>query len=261
MTMQLLVGRKYIVAGGSSGIGAASARAFVRHGASVACLDVNEDAGRALASELAENARFLRCDVQSETDVDSAVDEAVEWLGGLNGVVDVAGIQEVIPAAELTVADWDRTLNTHARGTFLVNRAAFRHLRHTGGRIINTGSGVANQGQRNGVRGGDAHYAAAKAAIMAWTRGIAREWGQYGITANTIVPATWTPMYERLRDNMDAATLAAHDAQYEIMIPISGRLGDPDDDFAPAVVFLASDMSHYITGQVLAVNGGLLMYG
>jgi NAD(P)-dependent dehydrogenase (short-subunit alcohol dehydrogenase family) len=236
-------------------------RAFVREGAHVASLDFNDEVGTAAAAEIGDAVHFIHCDVTDKDLVDAAVDEAVAWLGGLDGVVDIAGNHIVAPASELTPEELDKTLRSHVHGTVYVNQAAFRHLRETGGRIINTGSGVAPLGQRRGSMGGDAHYAAAKGAIHAWTRGIAREWGPFGITANTVVPAAQTPMYRALRDSMTPEMLAVHNASMAMEIPIGGALGDPDTDFGPVVVFLASDMSRFVTGQVIAANGGLYMFG
>lgn len=260
----LLQNKRAIVVGGASGIGAATARAFAREGARVAVLDIADDKGQSVASALGESAMFARCDVMSRSSVFSAFDIAATWLGGLDVLAHLAGINQRVAAEAITDDDWQRMMDNHARGTMLSNQAAFGYLKDHGGRIINTGSGAAIQGQpAMGVEDvlGEAHYAAAKGAIMAWTRGIAREWARHGITANSLIPAGWTPMYQQGRDQMSREAVAAHDAFLETAIPLRGRLGDPDEDVAPAVVFLASDLSRFVTGQALAVNGGLLMIG
>lgn len=260
----LLQDRRTIVVGGASGIGAATARAFAHEGARVAILDIAEVAGSDAAAAIGDRATFVPCDVMERASVFKAFAKATAWLGGLDVLAHLAGINQRVPAEAITDEDWSRMMDNHARGTMLTNQAAFAYLKDHGGRIINTGSGAAIQGQPAlGVKDavGDAHYAAAKGAVMAWTRGIAREWARYGITANSLVPASRTPMYERGRSLMSPAALATHDAFMEVALPLGGRLGDPDRDLAPAVVFLASDLSRFVTGQVLAVNGGLLMIG
>jgi NAD(P)-dependent dehydrogenase (short-subunit alcohol dehydrogenase family) len=133
----------------------------------------------------------------------------------------------------------------------LVNKAVFPHMKADGGAIINFAS-------QAGVRGepGSGHYAASKAAVIAWTRTIADEWGPRGIRANVVAPAVWTPMYDDFRQALNQDELADHDQQLRRVIPLGGKLGDPRRDLAPALVFLASDASRFITGQTLAVDGG-----
>jgi NAD(P)-dependent dehydrogenase (short-subunit alcohol dehydrogenase family) len=94
---------------------------------------------------------------------------------------------------------------------------------------------------------------------MAWTRTVAVEWARFGITVNSVVPAMWTPMYDEHRARMTPDELAQHDAIMKMRVPVGGKLGDPDADLAPVMVFLASDDSRFITGQIIAVNGGIGM--
>ena len=117
-------------------------------------------------------------------------------------------------------------------------------------------SGAAIRGQRGG-----AHYSAAKGAVMAWTRTVAQEWAPYGITVNAVLPAIWTPMYDSYRSHMSPEQLAMHDRGMQFAIPLGGRLGDADQDLGPVMVFLASEMSRFITGQAVAVDGGMVMLG
>lgn len=144
--------------------------------------------------------------------------------------------------------------DVNARGTLHTNQAAFPHLREHGGRILNFASAA-------GVMGlpGCAHYSAAKAAVLGWSRTIAKEWAGYGITVNALAPGMWTPMYEAHRARLDAQQLKAHDEMMARAIPLGGRLGDPDRDMAPVLVFLLSDGARFITGQTLAVDGGLMI--
>ena len=108
---------------------------------------------------------------------------------------------------------------------------------------------------------GAAHYSAAKGAVMAWTRTVAQEWAPYGITVNAILPAIWTPMYDAHRARMTEEERALHDLQMQYAVPLGGRLGDPDRDLAPVLVFLAGDGARFITGQAIAVDGGMVMLG
>ena len=103
-----------------------------------------------------------------------------------------------------------------------------------------------------------AHYSAAKAGVIAWTRTIAHEWGRHGITAVAVNPAMWTPMYQEHRDRLSPEELAEHDRKKLEQIPLGGRLGDPTRHIAPVLVFLVGDRSRFITGQVVSVDGGMV---
>jgi NAD(P)-dependent dehydrogenase (short-subunit alcohol dehydrogenase family) len=94
---------------------------------------------------------------------------------------------------------------------------------------------------------------------MSWTRTVAAEWGHHGITVNSVVPAIWTPMYNEYRARLQPDELAQHDAGMRAHVPIGGKLGDAEQDLGPVMVFLASDDSHFITGQIISVNGGIGM--
>jgi NAD(P)-dependent dehydrogenase (short-subunit alcohol dehydrogenase family) len=247
--------RRIVVTGGARGIGASTVRALVREGAAVAVLDVLVEAGEELVATVEGPGRafFLRCDVGRRADVEQAFRTAVDDLGGLDGLVHVAGVETRAPAEDLTDDDWDRVLDVSLRGAFLTNQAAFPHLVEAGGgRVLNFASGAGMD-----PFPGAAHYSAAKAGVVAWTRTVAHEWGRHGITCNSVVPAMWTPMYDATRAHLDAGQLAAHDAFMAARIPLGGRLGSADDDLAPVLVFLLSEASHFMTGQVVCVDGGL----
>lgn len=247
-------GTRIIVTGAASGMGAAMVRAYAAAGAQVAALDRDEEGGEALVAEVGAQARFLPCDVSDKASVDGAFAAAASHLGGLDTLVHAAGIAPGAPAESIDADEWDLVFSINARGTFLTNQAAFRLLREEGGRILNFASGAGVSGQP-----GKAHYSATKGAVVAWTRTIAKEWGRYGITANMLLPAISTPMYARTRSLMSEAALAAHDARLAAEMPIDGRLGDCDRDFVPLMLFLAGDGARFITGQMFAVDGGLLM--
>jgi NAD(P)-dependent dehydrogenase (short-subunit alcohol dehydrogenase family) len=252
-----LDGRRIVVTGGAQGIGASAVAAFVREGAAVVSFDILEEVGaesaRAADADGPGRARFVRCDVSSRTSVDEAFSTAADHLGGLDALVHVAGVERAAPAEEITDEDWELTLGVNLRGTFLTNQAAFRYLKDEGGRIVNFASGA---GLYPYLRG--AHYSASKAGVIAWTRTIAHEWGRYGITAVAVNPAMWTPMYQSHRDRLTPDELAAHDAEKAVKVPLGGKLGDPDTDLAPVLVFLVGDGARFITAQIVTVDGGMV---
>lgn len=254
MSTTPLQGKRIIVTGSARGIGASALRAFTNAGARVASLDVADEAGLAGAAALGSAVRYIRCDVSRRAEVKEAFAAATDWLGGLDALVNIAGVERAAPAEAIDEADWDLMFDVNARGTLNTNQAAFPFLRERGGRILNFASAA-------GVMGlpGCAHYSAAKAAVLGWTRTVAKEWARYSITVNALAPGMWTPMYEAHRSRMNADELVAHDAMMAKAIPLGGKLGDPDRDMAPVLVFLVGDGARFITGQTLAVDGGLMI--
>lgn len=246
-----LANKKIIVTGAARGIGASATRALAAAGAMVTGLDLSgppaDTAGTGVFA-------YEACDVSSRESTRAAVDQAVAAMGGLDVLIHAAGVQRYTPAEAITDEEWDLVVGVNARGTMIANQAVFPHLKDRGGRIVNFASAAGALGLR-----GCAHYAASKGAVLAWTRTIAQEWGPYGISVNAIAPGMWTPMYDATRAGMTPEQLEAHDRGMAMMIPLGGRLGDPDADMAPVLVFLASDASRFITGQTLAVDGGLMM--
>ncbi|MCU1612723.1 MAG: oxidoreductase [Frankiales bacterium] len=247
-----LDGRRIIVTGGASGMGAGLVERFPGLGADVVSMDVTADEGARIAEKA--GARFLRCDVTDPVSVESATAEAVGLLGGLDVLVHAAGIAPGSPAESTPFEMWNRVLTVNATGTFLTNQAAFAHLREAGGQILNFASAA-------GVSGlpGKAAYAASKGAVVAWTRTAAQEWGRYGITVNAIAPAIWTPMYDTTRASMTPEQLADHDAFMARAVPLGGKLGDVERDFVPVMAFLAGEGARFMTGQIFSVDGGTLM--
>jgi NAD(P)-dependent dehydrogenase (short-subunit alcohol dehydrogenase family) len=185
--------------------------------------------------------------------VERVFSDVVAEMGGLDVLANVAGVEGHAPAATISDDEWDRVFDVNVKGTLYTNQAAYRAMRAGGGRIINVGSDAALGANRNG-----AHYSASKGAVMSWTRAVAAEWGRDGITVNTLVPAMWTSMYERYREAMSNEERGRHDAGMAAVIPLGGKLGDPERDLAPVMVFLASDGSRFITGQLISVNGGMV---
>jgi NAD(P)-dependent dehydrogenase (short-subunit alcohol dehydrogenase family) len=252
-----LEGKRIVVTGAATGMGAASVAAYARAGARVvgwyrnrepdAVLDGLDDETRARVT-------FARHDVAEKPDVDAGMAEAAATLGGIDVLVNAAGISPGTPAQDITLDAWDEVMRINATGTFLTNQAVFPHLKDAGGKIINFASAAGVNGLAN-----KAHYSASKGAVLAWTRCIAKEWGRYNITANAIAPAIWTPMYDKTRASYTPEQLKAHDAVMKAAILIGGKLGDPERDFAPLMVFLAGDGAGFLTGQTYAVDGGALI--
>ena len=253
-----LTGKRVIVTGAARGIGASAVAGLVAAGARVTALDVAAEGGQATvdSANLAGpgQAEFRTCNIADRSQAVPVIDAAVAAMGGLDALINIAGIQRYTPAESITDEEWDLVLGVNAKGAMITNQAVFPHLKARGGRIINFASAAGVAGLR-----GCAHYSASKGAVLSWTRTIAQEWGQYGITANAIAPGMWTPMYDTTRSGMTPEALAAHDRGMAMTIPLGGRLGDPDRDMTPVLVFLVSDGARFITGQTLAVDGGLLM--
>jgi NAD(P)-dependent dehydrogenase (short-subunit alcohol dehydrogenase family) len=250
--------RRAIVTGATSGIGAAVARLLLREGWSVVGVGRSRERWRALVADLdsqqAAKAMFLQADIANRGEVFEMVAAAVNHLGGLDGVVHAAGVERSCPAEQIDDELWDMLFDTNARGTMLVNQAAFPHLQERGGRIVNFASSA-------GIIGlvGSSAYAASKGAVIAWTRSIAQEWAKYAITVNCIAPAIWTPMYDAHRSRLEGEALDLHLAKMRQIIPLGGQHGDADRDLAPYVSFLLSASAGFITGQTLAVDGGMVM--
>jgi len=252
-----LEGKTFIVTGAATGMGAATSVAYARAGARIVAWyrqrspDATYDV---LTAEERGRITFTRHDVADKADVEAGVAEAVERLGRLDGLVNAAGISPGARAEEIALEDYEEVMAINVRGTVLTNQAVFPHLKQRGGRILNFASATGATGYA-----GKAHYAASKGAVLAWTRSLAREWAPFAITVNAIAPAIWTPMYDLTRSRMTPEQLARHDAQMATAVPLGGKLGDPEKDFAPMMVFLAGDGAGFLTGQTYCIDGGILM--
>jgi NAD(P)-dependent dehydrogenase (short-subunit alcohol dehydrogenase family) len=252
-----LVGKRIIVTGGAQGIGQAVVEAYVAEGARVYALDMNEVLGVRSAETATRRgpgtAEFLKVDVSDRGAVDAAFATAVDDLGGLDVLAHIAGVHRHAPTHDVPdeLLSWIFAVNVN--GTIYTNGAAYRYMKGAGGAIINFGSESGLTAEVN-----NAVYGASKAAVHTWTRSVAREWGRQGIRVNAVLPYVVTPMYENFRAALSAEELAAHDRATADQIPLGGKFGDAALDLAPVLVFLASEGSKFITGQLLPVDGGLI---
>jgi 3-oxoacyl-[acyl-carrier protein] reductase len=240
-----------IVTGASRGIGRAAALALSRSGAR---LVVNYRGQAESAAEVVTTieanggtALAVQADVAQGADVERLVKTTLDTYGRLDIVVNNAGITRDNLLLRMKDDEWDAVMSTNLRGAYLLTKAALRPMmKARGGRIINITSVVGLTGNA-----GQANYAAAKAGLIGFTKSVAREMASRGITANAIAPGyIETDITSVLSDEIKSSVLNT--------IPL-GRLGQPDD-VASIVVFLASDAAAYLTGQTLAVDGGMTMY-
>ena len=238
-----------IITGAASGLGLADARLFAVEGASVILTDVVDDAGQALADELAaqgHRAVFVKHDVTDPAQWDDVTRRALSHFGRIDILVNNAGISgSAVP--DVTEIDlFDRLIAVNLRGTFLGLRAVVPHMLQTGGSIINISSICSHVGTP-GIHVG---YHASKGGIRALTKAAAAEFGPQKIRVNSIHPGVMPPMRDR--------QLSSHAARDKILARVPLRRVGVPRDVSNAVLFLASDESAYITGTELSVDGGFL---
>ncbi|OBI74309.1 3-oxoacyl-ACP reductase [Mycolicibacterium fortuitum] len=237
--------RTVLITGAAQGIGKALAEHFAASNARVAVVDRDEALLQKEWAGHGENIITVAADVAQTEDVQRAVSSVVETWGGIDVVVNNAGIARDAVVWKLTDDQWASVLAVHLGGTFNVTRAAVPHMRANGfGRIINVTSYTGMHGNI-----GQSNYAAAKGGIIGFTKSVAKETARFGITSNAISPNAATAMV--------AAVPADKLAEMTASVP-QGRFADPGE-MAAAVAFLASDEAAYITGVVLPVDGGVSM--
>ncbi|QXH49429.1 SDR family oxidoreductase [Pseudomonas fakonensis] len=248
----LLEGKIAIVTGAASarGIGRATAQAFAAHGAKVAILDLDLTAAHAAANDLGAGHLGLAANVADEAQVRDAVAQVLAHYGRIDVLVNNAGITQPVKTLEITGKDYDRILDVNLRGTLLMSQAVIPGMRaQRSGSIICMSSVSAQRG--GGIFGGP-HYSAAKAAVLGLGKAMARELGPDNVRVNAITPGLI---------HTDITGGLMHDERRHAIIdgiPL-GRLGEARD-VANAALFLASDLSSYLTGITLDVNGGMLIH-
>jgi len=247
--MTQLANQIAVVTGAGRGIGRAIALKFAAEGADVACVSRTQENSEKVAAEirgLGRKAWAHAVDVGNAAAVLAAAEKILSECGRVDILVNNAGVTRDDLIMRMSEADWDAVLDTNLKGAFLFTKAFSRALlKQRSGRIINVASVIGLIGNA-----GQCNYAASKAGLIGFTKSVARELASRGITVNVVAPGfIETDMTAGLKDDMRARVLT--------QIPL-GSLGQPDD-VAGAVVFLAGPAACYITGQVLAVDGGMVM--
>ena len=245
-----LKGSVAIITGAGGAIGRATARLFESEGASLALVDVKKEGIEEMAEQVRHRggrALSFGIDVSDENQIIELVRSTVEKLGSLDIVVNNAAISMETPIIDITVADWDRIMAVNLRSVFLLSREAFRVMKtRKKGKIISMASASAKIG---GLVVG-AHYAASKAGVICFTKSLALQAAPFNINVNAVCPGpTKSPMTDAWGEKANA--------DFAARIPFK-RYGEPDE-IAQAILFLASERSRYITGEILDVNGGLVM--
>jgi 3-oxoacyl-[acyl-carrier protein] reductase len=247
--MMDLKGKIAIVTGAAQGIGKVIALGLAKCGADIAVSDINEDSLSSAVKEieaLGRKAIAVKMDVSSLKDCEEMVKKTIDAFGKVDILINNAGITRDTVLLRMKEEQWDQVIQVNLKGTFNCTKAVIRSMfKQKSGKIINISSVTGAMGNA-----GQANYSASKAAVMGFTKSIAREYAHCGITVNAVAPGF-------IKTAMtDAIPEKDRDAMISI-IPAK-RLGLPED-VADTVCFLASDMANYITGQVIHINGGMYM--
>jgi len=244
-----LEGKVALVTGAAQGIGRAIALLLAQNGADIVVSDINLDKAEETAREVEGMGRrtlAVRVDVSRLEEVEKMVQTVLDRFGQIDILINNAGIARDKLILRMTEQDWDAVLGVNLKGTFNCTKAVVRHMsKQRSGKIVSIASVVGEMGNA-----GQANYSASKAGVIGFTKTMAREFAQRGINVNAVAPGyIETPMTDALPEK----------AREELkrLIPLD-RLGRPED-VAEAVLFLVSESSNYITGQVLNVNGGIYM--
>lgn len=254
--MMRLEGRVAVVTGAAQGLGDAFARALAAQGAKVVVSDVNEQAGASVVEAVRASgaeAEFVRCDVSDRTSVRALVDEATRRFGHIDVFVSNAAIFSGLSLTgidDIAVEEWDRVMAVNVRGPFLCAQTVLPGMRARGyGRIINVASATVFKGTT-----GFLHYVTSKGAVVAMTRSLAREAGAAGVCVNALAPGLVLSQgvleNPAMRDALTPGVVAGRAIRRE-QVP---------DDLLGALVYLASEESRFMTGQVLVVDGGNVMH-
>lgn len=247
MNLGKLQNKVALITGGAGGIGQGMARAFVKEGAKVAIVDLDEKSGNETLNDLQQHqdAMFIQGNLAEHGKLKGVVNQVVDRFGQLDILVNNAHASTRKPLEELTQDDMDLSFNTGFYPTFYLMQAALPYLKKAEGSIINFASGAGLEGHST-----QGAYAAAKEAIRAISRVAANEYGPYGINVNLISPIANSPGVQAWREQEPEYYQSVLEN-----IPMR-RFGDLEEDIGQAAVFLASDDSDYITGQTIMVDGG-----
>ncbi len=247
-----LANRRILITGGASGIGLATARRFAAEGAQVALLDRNAE-GLAAAKRDLPGAHVVVADVTQEAEVQSAIAAAVKALGGLDGLVNAAGVSAWRSFEELDFAEWRRILSINLDGPFLVTHAALPALKAAGkGTVVNVASGAGLQPRPN-----FSAYCSSKGGLVMFTRAIAIDLAASNIRVNAVCPGiVMTPLVER-----NLATFQDREAAFERYLSrnLMHRFGTAEE-VARAILYLTSDDSSFVTGSALSIDGGSVFH-
>ena len=248
----LLADKVAVISGaaGERGIGFATARTFAAHGARVVILDLDGQAAEAAAARLGAGHLGIACDVTDKASCAAAVAAVIAAVGKIDVLVNNAGITQGVKVADIQAADWERILAVNLTGVLFLSQAVMPHMRERKQGSIACMSSVSAQ-RGGGILGG-AHYSAAKAGVLGLAKAMARELGPDGIRVNCVTPGL-------IQTDINAGKIS-DEKRVEILagIPLN-RLGVPQD-VANIYLFLASDLSAYVTGAVIDVNGGMLIH-
>ena len=242
-----------IITGGAQGIGAAFAVGYAREGAKLVIADIidGKDAVAAVA-EAGSEAVFVKTDVTKEDECEAMVKAAVDSFGKVNVLINNAAMYGNIvkkPVTEISVDEWNRVMQVNAAGPFLCTKAAIPHMQENGGRIINVSSSVVFEAPV-----GFPHYVASKGAVYTFTRCMARELGQYNINVNSLAPG-YTESDASMQIEKNKAIKGISSAEIVLQKRCLKRAAIPEDIVGSAI-FLASDYSEFITGQLILCDGG-----
>jgi NAD(P)-dependent dehydrogenase (short-subunit alcohol dehydrogenase family) len=249
----LLAGKTAVISGAASarGIGLATARLFAEHGARVAIVDLSEEASAATADGLGPQHRGYACDVTDAAACRDAIARILGEFGGVDILINNAGISQPLKLMEIEAQHWEAVLDANLRGVLYLSQAVIPHMRSRRAGSIACMSSVS--AQRGGGIFGGPHYSAAKAGVLGLAKAMARELGPDGIRVNCVTPGL-------IQTDITGGKLTT-EMKTEILkgIPLN-RLGDTID-VARIFLFLASDLSGYVTGATIDVNGGMLIHG
>lgn len=240
-----LTGKVAIITGGASGMGAENARLFTERGAKVVITDINQDNGKAVASEIGENCLFIKHDVASETDWSTVVDQTIEKFGQIDILVNNAGILFMKPIEDTTLEDYKKMMDINVDSVFLGIKAVVEHMKSRGtGSIVNISSAAGVVGQPSALA-----YCASKFAVRGLTKSAAMDLGLYGIRVNSVHPGSIaTPMTASSGVTEDRA------------LPLAAlNRNAKASEVSEVVAFLASDAASYVTGSEYLVDGGLTL--